>query len=67
MMNGDGYLLTCVNLFGTGINEFDQTNKKGEEGGRRIEKDVGEEGKRRFADLTNLRFSADRKKRGITI
>ena len=28
MMNGDGYLLTCVNLFGTGINEFDQTNKK---------------------------------------
>ena len=44
MMNGDEYLLTCVNLFGTGINEFDQTNKKREEE-ERIEKDVGEEEK----------------------
>ena len=44
MMNGDGYLLTCESLFGTGVNEFDQTNKKGEER-RRIEKDVGGGGK----------------------
>ena len=48
MMNGDEHLLTCVNLFGTGINEFDQTNKKGEEEERRIEKDVGEEDKKTF-------------------
>ena len=29
MMNGDEYLLTCVNLFGTGINEFDEQTRKG--------------------------------------